>query len=87
MLSGNIAENFRNFELRFNDYCIQADYRDLTKDSVVAQVDYYKKPQLEISARRSSMPNEALQVIRYTIDPQIPAGDKNKPWIWMQKLK
>ena len=33
------------------------------------------------------MPDEALQVIRYTIDPQIPAGDKNNPWVWMEKLK
>ena len=59
-LSGTIAEIFRNFELRFNDYCIQAYHHVLTKDPVTAQVDYYKKPQLEISALRSSMPDEAL---------------------------
>ena len=33
------------------------------------------------------MPDEALQVIRYTIDPQIPEADKLKPWIWMEKLR
>ena len=43
--------------------------------------------QLEISALRSAMPDEALQVIRYTIDPQIDANDKIKPWVWMEKLK
>ena len=75
-LSGNIPENFRNFELRFNDFCIQADYRDLTKDATDNKVEYYAKPQLEISALRSAMPDEALQVIRYTIDPQIDANDK-----------
>ena len=32
------------------------------------------------------MPGKAIQVIRYTIDPQISATDKNKPWIWMEKL-
>ena len=80
-LSGNIAENFKNFELRFNDYCIQADYRDLTKDPDTQQLAYYKSPILEISALRSSMPDEALQVIRYTIEPQINAVDKQKPWV------
>ena len=33
------------------------------------------------------MLDEALQVIRYTIDPQIPEADKLKPWIWMEKLR
>ena len=33
------------------------------------------------------MPDEALQVIRYTIDPQIPVEDKQKPWIWMDRLR
>ena len=27
-LGGNMSENFKNFELRFHDYCIQADYRN-----------------------------------------------------------
>ena len=86
-LTGNVAENFKNFELRFDDYCIQADYRDLTKNRETEKDDYYKKKEMEISALRSSMPDEALQVIRYTIDPQIVAADKNKPWIWMDKLR
>jgi len=33
------------------------------------------------------MPDEAPQVIRYTIDPQISTTDKNKPWVWMEKLR
>ena len=32
------------------------------------------------------MPEEALQVIRYTMEPQIAADDWKKPWIWMDKL-
>jgi len=76
-----------NFELRFHDYCIQAAYRDLTKDPHTEPHEYYKPPQMEISALRSAMPDEALQIIRYTIDPQIPTDDKNKPWVWMQKLR
>ena len=83
-LEGNIIENFRNFELRFNDYCIQADYRDLTKDT--DNPEHYNKPLLELAALRSSLPDDALQVIRYTIEPQIPDSDKKKPWIWMKKL-
>ena len=31
-LSGSVSENFKNFELRFHDYCIQADYWDLEKN-------------------------------------------------------
>jgi len=27
-LGGNMSENFKNFELRFHDYCIQANYRN-----------------------------------------------------------
>ena len=84
-LTGNICENFKNFELRFNDYCIQSGYRDLSKDENMEE--HYNKPLLEISALRSAMPDEALQVIRYTIEPQIPEGDKKKPWVWMQKLR
>ena len=86
-LGGNISENFKNFEVRFHDYCIQADYRNLAKNLVTERADYYKKPLLEISALRSAMPDEALQVIRYTIEPQIAADDRGKPWIWMDKLR
>lgn len=86
-LGGNMSENFKNFELRFHDYCIQADYRNLAKNPETERADYYKKPLLEISALRSAMPDEALQVIRYTIEPQIAADDQKKPWIWMDKLR
>ena len=86
-LGGNMSENFKNFELRFHDYCIQADYRNLAKNPETERADYYKKPLLEISALRSAMPDEALQVIRYTIEPQIAADDQKKPWIWMEKLR
>ena len=68
-LSGNVSENFKNFELRFNDYCIQANYRDLKKDLLTEQSDHYKSPILEISALRSSLPDEALSGLRYTIKP------------------
>ena len=33
------------------------------------------------------MPDEALSVIRYTIEPKIPATDKLKPWIWIERLR
>ena len=78
-LGGNIVENFKNFEVRFDDYCIQANYRDLEKDPETEKTTYYKKPLLEM--------DEALQVIRYTIEPQIAAEDKKKPWIWMERLR
>lgn len=81
-----MLETFKNFELRFHDYCIQADYRNLPNNPENEKGDYYKKPLLKISALRSAMPNEALHVIRYIIEPQIPVDDKKKPWIWMDKL-
>ena len=49
-LVGNVSENFKNFELRFNDYCIQAKYRNLGKDPVTERADHFKSPLLEISA-------------------------------------
>ena len=49
-LSGNILGNFNNFEARFNDYCIQADYQNLARDQMTALADHYKKPQHEIAA-------------------------------------
>ena len=49
-LVGNVSENFKNFELRFNDYCIQANYRNLAKDPVTERAAHYKSPLLEISA-------------------------------------
>ena len=73
---GNVSENFKNFELRFNDYCIQANYRDLAKDPVAERATHYKSPLLEISALHSALLDEALSVVRYTIEPQIPDGDK-----------
>ena len=48
---------------------------------------YYKQPILEISALKSALPDEALQVLRYTIEPQISKVDKKKPWIWMERLR
>ena len=86
-LTGNISENFKNFEVRFNDYCVQVNYRNLEKDPETAPGDYHKKPQLEIAALRSAMPDEALQVIQYTIEPQNAIDDRVKPWIWMEKLR
>ena len=86
-LTGNVSENFKNFELRFNDYCTQADYRDLAKDPVTAREAHYKSPLLEISALRSSLPDEALSVLKFTIEPQIIPEDKKKPWMWMKKLR
>ena len=86
-LAGNVSENFKHFEFRFNDYCIQADYRNLAKDPVTERADLYRSPLLEISALRSSLPDEALFVLRNTIEPQIPTVDKNKPWVWMEKLR
>ena len=85
-LVGNVSENFKNFELRFDDCCIQANYCNLCKDPVTERADHYKGPLLEISAQRSSLPDEALSVLRYTIEPQIPNDDKKKPWVWMEKL-
>ena len=88
-LTGNISENFKNFELRFNDYCIQANYRDLEKDpdDEEERAAHFKSPLLEISALRSALPDEALSVLRYTIEPQIQPDDKKKPWVWMAKLR
>ncbi len=86
-LVGNVSENFKNFELRFNDYCIQTNYRNLAKNPRTERADHYKSPLLEISALRSALPDEALSVLRYTIEPQISADDKTKPWIWMDKLR
>ena len=33
------------------------------------------------------MPDDALQVIRYTIQPEIAADDRNKAWMRMDKLR
>ena len=86
-LTGNMSENFKNFEMRFDDYCIQMDYRDSDKNPTTKPTEYYKKPVLELAALRSAMPDDALQVIRYTIEPQIAPADKKKPNVWMQKLR
>ena len=44
----------------------------MEEDEETERETYYSSPALEILALRSSMPDEALQVIRYTIEPQIP---------------
>ncbi|CAB4033981.1 Hypothetical predicted protein, partial [Paramuricea clavata] len=40
-----------------------------------------------IGALRSALREEALQVLRYTIEPQISKVEKKKPWIWMERLR
>jgi len=55
-----MSENFKNFELRFHNYCIQADYRNLAKNPETGRLDYYKKPLLEILVLQWAMPDEAL---------------------------
>ena len=37
-LTGNISENFKNFEIRFNDYCVQVNYRNPETEPA----EYYK---------------------------------------------
>ena len=81
-LAGNVSENFKSFELRFDDYFIQANYRDLAKDPVAE-----KSRSLEISALRSALADEALSIVRYTIEPQITDKNKKKFWVWMDKLR
>ena len=65
-LVGNVSENFKNFELCFNDYCIQANYHNLGKDPVTERADHCKSPLLEISALWSSLPDEASSVLSVT---------------------
>ena len=78
-LTGNISENFKNFEVRLNDYFVQVNYCNLDKDPETTPADYYKKPQVKIAALRLAMPDEALEVIRYMIEPQIAIDDRAKP--------
>jgi len=59
-LGGNMSENFKKFELRLHNYCIQADYRNLAKKPETERLDYYKKPLLEILVLQSAMPDKAL---------------------------
>ena len=81
--SGNVLQNFKKIEMRFNDYCIQSNYRNLEKNPNTEGEEHYKMPLLEISALRSVMPDEVLKVIRYTIDPQIiPAVKRNHGYGW-----
>lgn len=86
-LSRNMSENFKNFEVRFHDYCIQADYRNLAKNPETETGDYYKKPLLEISVLQSAKSDKALQVVCYTIKAQLPTDDQQKPWIWIDNLR
>ena len=67
-----ISKIFKNFELRFNNYAYPAEI------SNAGTIELYVKPQIEIAALRSAIPGEALQVIYYTIDPQICVEDKTK---------
>ena len=90
-LEGNIAENWRNFEMRFHDYAISCGFRDTDKDpAIVAEHDAHWKEAkrlLEISNLRLCVPDETLSLLRYTITSQIPECDRKKPWAWLDKLR
>ena len=89
-LAGNIPENWRNFEERFDDFCTANAFRDTTKDPATQTEQYYisaKRP-LELAALRLSLPDETLSLMRYTIAPLITSDDdKKKSWIWLQHLR
>ena len=89
-LAGNIAENWRNFEERFNDFCMASAFRDPSKDPETETEAHYiaaKRP-LELAALRLSLPDETLSLMRYTIAPLFTADeDKKKPWLWVKHLK
>ena len=40
-LSGNISENWYNFEERFEDFAITNNYRNLDKDPVAEREEHY----------------------------------------------
>ena len=46
----NMTDIFADFETRFNEYCIQSGFRDLSRDPITEQVQHYKEPLLEIAA-------------------------------------
>ena len=89
LLVSGLPYKFRDtlFMVRHVESCERIKESNLAKDPLTEQADYYKSPLLEISALRSSLPDEALSVLRYTIEPQIPADDKKKPWVWMNCLR
>jgi hypothetical protein len=69
-IEGSISENFKNFEVRFNDFCIQTDYRDLTKHPEVEA--HYKKPVLELAVLRSAVgTNKLIEEIATKTDEQV----------------
>ena len=70
-LTGNISESFKNFEVRFNDYCVQANYRNLEKDPETAPGDYHKKPLHKSPARLQRM---LMRLQRYQFNLQYKKG-------------
>ena len=86
-LSGNVSENWKNFETRFQDYAISAGYRDCNKDPPDPEHWLPDKRQLEISSLRLCLPDDTLSLMRYSIEPDILPTDKKKPWIWLAKLR
>ena len=56
-----MSRTFRFF--RFDDYCIEAGYRNTEKNPDTQRAEYYAKPILKLSALHSAMPDEAIQII------------------------
>ncbi len=88
-LSGNISENWKNFEERFDDFAITCNFRDCEKDAQTEKEEHYiaAKRQKEISQFRLCLPDDTLSVLRHTITPQVPEADRKKPWVWMERLR
>ena len=66
---------------------MKANFRDITKDPVNKEGDFYEQPILEISPLTSALTDEALLVLRYIIELQRSEADNKKPWIWMERLR
>lgn len=80
------VRKLQNPELRFHDFCIQADYRNLTKNPETERGDYYKNPLMELSVPWSDMLDAALWGDPLHHRTQITTDEEQNPWIWMEKL-
>ena len=61
-------------------YCIQADYRNLTKDPTT------KLPHITRTRSLKSLlfvPHFLMRHYLYTTEPEISSENKTEPWVWM----
>lgn len=86
-LENPVRVEFLLWKTRFDDYCVLQGYRDLTRSPDLPTHYIEEKRPLELASFRSALSNSVLNVVQYSIAPQLTEEEKSQPWMYVEALR